>query len=80
MLRQYRLKDFNFILLFLLIVICTLGVLLVGSADSSLQQKQMLGCVAGFVLMLVIALIDYSWILNFYWIIYFVNIGLLLWV
>lgn len=80
MLRQYRLRDFNFLLVILLFIISTLGVLLVGSADSSLQFRQMIGCIAGFAIMLIIAFIDYSWILNFYWVIYFINIGLLLWV
>ncbi|HIV17627.1 MAG TPA: FtsW/RodA/SpoVE family cell cycle protein [Candidatus Alectryocaccobium stercorigallinarum] len=80
MLKRYRIKDFNFFLVILLFIICTLGVLLVGSANAELQGRQMIGCVAGFVIMLIIAFIDYSWILNFYWIIYFLNIGLLLWV
>ena len=80
MLKQYRFRDFNFILVILLITICTIGVLLVGSADASLQKKQLLGFVAGLVIMLVLAFIDYSWILKFYWLIYIVNIALLLWV
>lgn len=80
MLKQYRIKDFNFLLVILLFIICTFGVLLVGSADESLQTRQMAGYIAGFAIMLIIAFIDYSWILNFYWIIYLVNIALLLWV
>ncbi len=80
MIKQYRLRDFNFLLLILLFVICTIGVLLVGSADSSVQQKQLFGCAAGFVLMLILAFVDYSWILKFYRIIYVINIALLLWV
>ncbi len=78
MIKRYRIRDFNFILVALLIIICTFGVLLVGSADSSLQSRQFIGCCAGFIIMLIIAFIDYSWILKFYWIIYFLNIALLL--
>ncbi len=78
MLKQYRIRDYNFLLIILLFLICTMGVLLVGSADASLQKKQLLGCVAGAVIMIILSFIDYSWILNFYWIIYLVNIGLLL--
>ena len=78
MLKQYRLRDYNYILVILLILICIFGILLVGSADESLQKKQFIGCVGGFILMLIISFIDYSWILNFYWIIYLINIGLLL--
>ncbi len=80
MLKQYRLRDYNFILVFLLMLISFIGVLLVGSAEESLQTKQFLGCIAGFILMIIISFIDYSWILNFYWIIYIINIGLLLFV
>ena len=80
MIKQYKLRDFNFLLLALLIAICAIGVLLVGSADASLQQKQMFGCVAGIALMLIFAFVDYSWILKFYQLIYIVNIALLLWV
>lgn len=78
MIRRYRLREYNFILVILLVLICTLGVLLVGSADASLQNKQLFGCIAGLILMVIISFVDYSWVLNFYWIIYAVNIGLLL--
>ena len=78
MLKQYHLRDYNFILIILLFLICVFGVLLVGSADQSLQKKQLLGCIAGFIIMIILSFIDYSWLLNFYWIIYIVNLGLLL--
>ncbi len=77
MLRRYRLRDLNFLLIFLLIGISVVGLLLVGSADASLVSKQFLGLVAGVVLMLFIAFVDYSWVLYFYWVIYFVNLALL---
>lgn len=78
MIKRYRLREYNFILVILLVLICTLGVLLVGSADASLQNKQLFGCIAGLILMVIISFVDYSWVLNFYWVIYAVNIGLLL--
>lgn len=77
MIRQYRLKDYNFRLILWLVVLSTLGVLLVGSADSSLQTKQMAGVIGGGMAMVIVSLIDYSWIMNFYWILYAVNIGML---
>ena len=43
----------------------------------SLQSRQLFGAILGFGVMLVISLIDFSWILNFYWIMYFANIALL---
>lgn len=80
MLRRYRIKDLNFILIILLAVLGFIGVMLVGSADDTLQTRQALGLVAGIVIMLFVAFIDYSWVLNFYWIIYVLNLGLLGWV
>ncbi len=77
MLRHYRIKDYNFKLIILLAAICVFGILLVGSAESSLMSRQMFGCMIGFCLMIMISLIDFSWILNFYWVIYVVNIVLL---
>ena len=78
MFRLYKLKDYNFRLLLWLICISAMGVLLVGSAMQSLQARQLFGAILGFVLMVIISLIDFSWILNFYWIMYASNLALLL--
>lgn len=78
MLKQYRLKDYNFRLLFYMAVLGTIGVLLVGSADASLRNKQLIGLMAGMILTVIISLIDYSWVLYFHRILYLLNIGLLI--
>jgi rod shape determining protein RodA len=78
MLRQYRLKDYNFRLVLWLVALSAIGVLLVGSADASLQSRQLGGVILGLILMVVLSLFDFSWILNFAWIIYGINIVLLL--
>ena len=44
----------------------------------SLSFKQLAGAVMGMVLMLILSLVDYSWIMNFQWIMYFFNIVMLL--
>lgn len=77
MIRQYRLRDYNFRLVIALIALSSLGVLLVGSADPSLQNRQLLGVLLGIVVMVVVSLMDFSWVLNFYWIMYFFNLVLL---
>ena len=77
MLRQYKLKNYNFRLILFLIAISILGVLLVGSAEPALQDRQLFGVIAGLVLMAIVSLMDYSWLLNFYWIIYVLNLALL---
>lgn len=77
-LKKYHIKDYNFILVIAVILLSVIGILAVGSALPSAQNKQILGCVLGIFAMLIISLIDFEWILNFYWIIYIVNILLLL--
>lgn len=78
MIRLYKLRDYDFRLVIALVVLSTIGVLLVGSADASLQNRQLMGLILGLAAMVVVSLMDFSWILNFSWVIYFLNILLLL--
>ena len=79
--KTYKLKNYNFRLILLLLVICGLGIAIIGSAndgsDNRAVLKQAIGMVIGFSGMIVISLIDYGWILKFYWLIYVFNVGLL---
>lgn len=77
MLRRYKIKDYDFRLVVMLIMLSSIGILLVGSAEQSLQRKQMIGVAGGLVLMVIVSLIDFSWLLNFYWLIYIAEILLL---
>ena len=77
MLRRYKLKNYNFRLVILLIAISIIGVLLIGSADSADQKKQAIGVVLGVVIMIIVSLLDYSWLLNFYWVLYIGNLMML---
>ena len=77
MLRQYRLKDYNFRLIIWVIALSVVGILVIGSAKESVQTKQIAGLILGLVIMVITSLIDYSWVLGFYWLSYFVGIGLL---
>lgn len=77
MLRQYRIRDYDFKLIFLVVALTVIGILAIGSAKESLQNKQITGFVLSFFLMLVLSLFDYSVILRFYWILYSLNIVLL---
>lgn len=78
MTKLYKLKDYNFRLVLWLLAISILGVLLVGSAEQSLQSRQLLGLILGLIVMVIFSLIDYSWMLNFYWVIYGVNLLMLI--
>ncbi|RDU23058.1 FtsW/RodA/SpoVE family cell cycle protein [Anaerosacchariphilus polymeriproducens] len=78
MLKQYKLKDYHFRLIILIMALSTIGVFVVGSALKAVQNKQLFGVILGLCVMIVISLIDYKYILNYYWILYFANIGFLL--
>ncbi len=79
-LKSYNIRNYNFRLILILLVVCGLGVVIVGSASGSNDEmfKQGLGLIIGLVGMAIISLIDYNWILKFYWLIYVAIIGLLL--
>lgn len=68
--KPYRLKDYNFTLVFLVLALSILGVLVVGSARDIYQGRQIIGVVIGLAAMAVVSLMDYEWILNFYWLLY----------
>ena len=51
MLRKYRIKDYDFKLVIMLIAISIIGILAVGSAEKELQQKQLMGFLLGLFLM-----------------------------
>lgn len=78
MLKHYKIRDYNFKLVIMVIALAVIGIIAVGSAQESLQTKQILGFAFGVFLMLVISLFDYSVILYFYWVIYIFNAILLL--
>ena len=75
--QQYHIQDYNFILIALVLAISIVGIFVVGSAKDSYQFKQLLGVLIGFVAMVIVSLIDYEWILKFYWLLYIVNLVLL---
>ena len=77
MLKQYQIKNYNFRLIVYVIALTMLGISVIGSAQKSVQSKQVLGLLLGLFVMAVVSLIDYSFILRFNWLIYIFNIGLL---
>lgn len=76
--KPYHLKDYKFNLVITVFAVTILGIMVIGSAKHSVQNKQIMGMVIGTVAMVVISLIDYVWILNFYWIMYLLNVILLI--
>ena len=78
MLRQYKLKDYDFKLILLVVALSIIGILAVGSAKADLFERQLIGVCIGFVIMIAVSFIDYSLILYFYGYLYIINILLLL--
>lgn len=76
--KNYQLKNFRFPLVILVLALSFIGILVVGSAKESLQERQIFGVVLGVAAMLVVAIFDYNWILNLYWLMYIVNVILLI--
>ena len=78
MIKQYKLRFYNFRLVVFLLAISFIGIHLVGTAADYLRTRQLLGVIIGVVFMLTLSLMDYSWLLNFQWIMYGFNIVMLL--
>lgn len=73
--RPYRIRDYKITLVMLVMALSVIGIMVVGSAKESLQNRQIFGVVFGFSIMLATSFIDYVWILNMYWLIYAVAVG-----
>ena len=78
MIKQYRIRDFDFKLVILVIALTLIGIFAVGSADESLQKTQIAGFIFGLFLMVVISFFDYSVLIKLNWLFYIANIVLLL--
>lgn len=78
MLRQYKIRHYDFKLVFLVIMLALIGIIAVGSAETSLQNRQIAGFAFGVFLMVVLSLFDYSILLKLYWLMYVFNIVLLI--
>ena len=75
--KPYRLKDYKFTLVILVLAISFLGVLVIGSATEAYRGRQLIGLAGSVALMIIASLIDYVWIANFYWIFYILSVGML---
>ena len=65
MFKQYKLKNYRFRLVAYVVLLCIIGVMVVGSAKPSVQNKQIIGIAGGLVVMVIVSLIDYGTILKF---------------
>ncbi len=77
MFSHFRIRDYDFKLFLMVTALALVGVIAIGSAEESLQARQLAGVAAGVFLMLIISLFNYSWVLKLYWVLYGLNIVLL---
>ncbi len=78
MIKRYNLRNYHFQLVFYIVALTILGIFIIGSAQKSVQSKQVLGFILGLTIMIAISLIDYSFLLKFVWVYYIGIIFLLL--
>lgn len=76
---HYKLRNYNFILILLLLLITAIGLAAISSSGGEYYTKrQLYGFILGFVAMIIISLIDYSFLLKFHWFYYVLNLVLLI--
>ena len=78
MFTRFRLRDYDFKLVLMVLMLAGIGIMAIGSAEPSLQLRQLAGVVAGAALMIIISFFNYSWIIKLNWLIYILNLALLL--
>ncbi len=77
MFKKYRIRDYDFKLVLLVVVMSIIGIIAIGSAEESLLTRQLAGVVAGTFLMIVISFFDYTMLLKLNWLMYGANLVLL---
>lgn len=79
-LKNYKYKHFDIRLVIFVISLTVLGIQVISSATDSneYETKQIFGMAIGLFALMVAALVDYHFVLKFYWILYIINLGLLI--
>lgn len=77
---NYNFKNYNFLLLLIVIALNAVGVLIVGSAanqDEAIVSRQIMGSMAGIAACVVVSLVNYRKILKYATLIFLIGIGFL---
>lgn len=78
MFRNYRIRNFDLILVGAVFILTMLGIFVIGSANENYQNRQILGMVVGLIVMVAVSLVDFEFVLKFHYLYYVMTIGLLL--
>ncbi len=62
MLKQYKLRFYNFRLVIFLLAISVIGIAGRKCEGRSSKSKQLVGVILGLIIMVILSLMDYSWI------------------
>lgn len=74
---KYKLKNYKFRLIIEVMILNIFGIIVIGSANGSYQNKQILGMILGVVVMVITSLIDYEYFMKLAWPIYGVTVLML---
>ena len=77
MFHNYKFKNLDIKLIIAVIALTIVGIFIIGSANESNQQKQILGMILGIITMAIMSLIDYEFLLHFHWVYYVMVVVLL---
>ncbi|MBE5900727.1 MAG: rod shape-determining protein RodA [Lachnospiraceae bacterium] len=74
---KYKLKNYKFRLIIEVMILNIFGILVIGSANSGYQNKQIIGMILGVTVMIITSLIDYEYYMKLSWLIYIFNFAML---
>jgi len=78
MFKKYKLLNYNFILLLLVIALMCVGMIVINVVEPSLMQRQGIGAAGAILIIIVISLTDYHILAKISPVLYVINIALLL--
>lgn len=77
--KQYNWKNYNFSLVIVVIILSIISVLMVGKVEGDAKtKKHIMGIILGVILMLTVAVVDYHSLCRLMWVLYVINLILLL--
>lgn len=76
-LKNIDLGNINVPLIVYAVLATVIGIVVIGSAEKSVQSSQIVGLILGLIVMSVFAIFDYKTIIKYYWVLYIVSIVLL---
>ena len=74
--KKYDIKNYNISLIVFVLILSTIGIFLISLVQKEgekLFEKQILGLIAGLMIAVIVSLIDYHFISQFFIILYIIN-------